>query len=175
MKNKVLKITNKDITSYLSSEMRKNLLISFVTNDTQALVREIPSWSESARVLGYLDTLVRFNDLEKEVFYEQSFFAGRGELVGMCKICDEPLYSAIKGFKSIRNQLASGIHFEQMRNDRTFLALFVSLKTTQKEFYREDKAEWTKMVLDNLEKRKESGRLSREDRETLGYLSSLYK
>ena len=51
--------------------MRKNLLISFVTNDTQALVREIPRWSESARVLGYLDTLVRFNDLDKEAFYEQ--------------------------------------------------------------------------------------------------------
>ncbi len=171
--NKVLKITQKDVTDYIKSRARHDLLISFISNDTHLLVKDIPRWKDSYRVLGYLDSIIRYNDIDKEAFYEQCFFAGRGDLIGRCKFSESTLEKTIKDFFLIRAQLHLGKAFEEMRVDRTILALFVSLKVTQKEFYNDEQKTWVSIVQENLQNRSKKGNLSREESETLEYINSI--
>ena len=175
MKEKNELISNRDITDYIKSKRREDLLNSFITHDTQELIKDFPKWNDTQRVLGYLDSLVRYSDGDRVVFYEHNLLANRGEMVSRCKVCGLTLYKVRKGFINIRSELRAGKRMEQIREDTTIISVYATLKNTQKEYYHNTKREWIEKVRGNLEERKNSRCLSHDENETLTYLNGIIK
>ena len=175
MKSKSVKISNKDIASYVKSREREGLLDAFITQDTSKLIKDISKWNDTQRVLGYLDAIIRFNADDREVFYEHSLLSNRGDMVSACTVCGVALYSTRKGFMNIRSQIKGGKDLEEISENSTILSIYATLKSTQQQYYKTEKRDWVNMVQSNLNEKSKSGPLSREEREIFGFVNNILR
>ncbi len=175
MKEKNVKISNRDITNYINSREREALLDAFITQDSQKILKDIPRWNDTQRVLSYLDCIVRFSNSEREVFYEHSLLANRGDMVSKCTVCGVTLYATRRSFINIRSQLRIGKDIEEIKENPTILSVYATLRNTQKQYYREEKRDWVDKVKSNLDERNNNGRLNRDEHEILGFVNNILR